>query len=116
MTDMQGNVQAELIENRNRSWHFAKSRSLTALGTTNCDLSTSCEAALPIRVRLKYMVSFGSGSKMRSFYALLYRIHSVFKNTGVEKLLRRWPRAERGIEQGWNNLSARADGEVTGRR
>jgi hypothetical protein len=53
---------------------------------------------------------------MRSFYALLYRIHSVFKNTGVEKLLRRWPRAERGIEQGWNNLSARADGEVTGRR
>jgi FkbM family methyltransferase len=45
------------------------------------------------------MVSFGSGSKMRSFYALLYRIHSVFKNTGVEKLLRRWPRAERGIEQ-----------------
>jgi hypothetical protein len=44
MTDMQGNVQAELIENRNRSWHFAKSRSLAALGTTNCDLSTSCEA------------------------------------------------------------------------
>ena len=36
---------------------------------------------------------------MRSFYALLYWMHAVFKNTGVERLLRRWPRAERGFEQ-----------------
>jgi FkbM family methyltransferase len=36
---------------------------------------------------------------MATFYVLLYRMHSVLKNAGVEVLLRRWPRAGRGLDQ-----------------
>jgi FkbM family methyltransferase len=36
---------------------------------------------------------------MLSFYTLLYRMHAVFKNSGVERVLRRWPGAERRLEQ-----------------
>jgi FkbM family methyltransferase len=36
---------------------------------------------------------------MTSFYALLYRIHFVLKNSGAEDLLRRWHRAGRGLDQ-----------------
>jgi FkbM family methyltransferase len=36
---------------------------------------------------------------MATFYVLLYRMHSVLKNAGLEALLRRWPRAGRGLEQ-----------------
>lgn len=36
---------------------------------------------------------------MLSFYAVLYRIQSVFRNAGVDRVLRRWPGAERGLEE-----------------
>ena len=36
---------------------------------------------------------------MATFYTLLYRMYFVFKHSGVERLLRRWPRAGRGLDQ-----------------
>jgi FkbM family methyltransferase len=36
---------------------------------------------------------------MANFYTLLYRMYFVFKNSGVERLLRRWPRAGRGLDR-----------------
>jgi len=36
---------------------------------------------------------------MPGFYSLLYRVHFVFKNSGVEGLLRRWPSAGRGLDR-----------------
>jgi FkbM family methyltransferase len=36
---------------------------------------------------------------MANFYTLLYRIYFVFKNSGVERLLRRWPPAGRGLDR-----------------
>jgi len=36
---------------------------------------------------------------MATFYVLLYRMHSVLKNAGLEALLRRWPRAGRRLDE-----------------
>jgi FkbM family methyltransferase len=36
---------------------------------------------------------------MANFYTLLYRTYFAFKNSGVERLLRRWPRAGRELDR-----------------